>query len=195
MATLLEQGIAAAKQGRRAEARALFEQVLLADDRNERAWLWMSEVADTVIEKIAYVERALDINPQNKVAQRALKELKAQLEAPAVVPPSTPTTALPPQRPKGLLKGTTRKPFRLPADTPPAANGDAVHHRHTIGMPPAGDAPFADLRQAANGRAASTPATPAAGEDVPMLPIIVFGVLTVTAVGGIVMLLLLVLLS
>jgi len=190
MATLLEQGIEAAKQGRRAEARALFEQVLLADDRNERAWLWMSEVADTVIEKIAYVERALTINPHNKTAQLALKELKARLEAPAT---PTRTSTLPPQRPKGLLKGSARKPFRLPPDTPPVASGDGVHHRHTVAMPPVSDAPLADLRQAANGRAASASASPPspAEEDFPMLPAIVFGVLTVTAIGGIVMLILL----
>ncbi|MFQ5615305.1 MAG: hypothetical protein ACE5GO_02455 [Anaerolineales bacterium] len=183
MATLLEQGIAAAKQGRHAEARALFEQVLQADDRNERAWLWMSQVAGTVIEKIAYVERALALNPGNAATKLALQELKTQLEQPAK------TELAPPRASRGLLKNQPRRPFRLSDDPAPVANGRNTHGQKTIGMPAA--VPPAQPKDAP----AAQPPQPFSLDSIPLLPTIVFGVLSITAVGGLVMILLLSLLS
>ena len=63
MATLLERGIAAARNGNHAEAKALLTQVLQQNNRNEQAWLWLSEAVDTVGEQITCIEQVLSINP------------------------------------------------------------------------------------------------------------------------------------
>jgi len=207
MATLLEQGIIAAKNGQQAQARALFQQVLLADDRNERAWLWMSEVADSPIERIACIERALAINPDNKTTQLALATLKAQL--PAQIEPVN-ALVITPQTAPALPLGNTavfstpaasRKPYRLEPGPPPAngngvSNGAAVHSQHTIAMP-------AMALSNGNGVAPAPQVAPPLSlpvkkktlleelETVPLLPAILFGTLVVTAVTGIFLLLLL----
>jgi tetratricopeptide (TPR) repeat protein len=79
----LQQGIAAYKAGRKAEARKLFWQVLEADPKNERAWLWLSGTVETEQERYACLEKVLDINPNNETARRGLEHLRA--EAPPTV--------------------------------------------------------------------------------------------------------------
>jgi hypothetical protein len=68
----LRQAVAAAKEGRKAEARQLLEMVLDADERNEQAWLWMSGVVDSDEERIICLENVLAINPQNQAARKGL---------------------------------------------------------------------------------------------------------------------------
>ncbi len=70
--TTLRQAAAAAKAGRKAEARHLLETVLDADERNEQAWLWMSGVVDSDEERIICLENVLTINPQNQAARKGL---------------------------------------------------------------------------------------------------------------------------
>src|SRR5258708_16142780 len=81
---LLNAGIQAAKNKRRAEARRLLEQVLEADDSNETAWMWFATVVDTPREKRICLENVLDINPNNQRAREALEKLGPSTEeAPA----------------------------------------------------------------------------------------------------------------
>ena len=70
--TTLRQAIAAAKAGRKAEARRLLETVLDADERNEQAWLWMSGVVDSDEERIICLQNVLAVNPQNQAARKGL---------------------------------------------------------------------------------------------------------------------------
>jgi len=207
MATLLEQGIIAARSGQQAQARTLFQQVLLADDRNERAWLWMSEVADSPIERIACIERALAINPDNKTTQLALETLKAQL--PAQIAPVNALVVSPPAAPALPVSNTavfsppaaSRKPYRLNSGPTPTSgnggsNGASVHSQHTVAMP-------AMALAKDNGFASMPPAAPPPSlpvkkktlleelETVPLFPAILFGTLVVTAITGIFLLLLL----
>jgi hypothetical protein len=91
----LQAGIAAAKAGDRATARALLEGVLAQDDRNELAWIWLAGVVTTAAERRVCLERVLEINPQNEVARRALRQLggapAASPARPAPRAPSAPT--------------------------------------------------------------------------------------------------------
>lgn len=191
MATFLEQGIAAAKKGQKAEARALFDQVLQADDRNERAWLWMSEVAETTAGQIACVERALALNPNNSTAQLALKtlkETKVGQTAPIVI--ETPAPA------GGLLKSAPRKPYRLNADPTPVSGGQAINHHRTVAMPSAANGdPFTGLRPSIKGASSGASNSAPTLESIPLLPALIFGTLLVTAMGGLAMLGLMLLLS
>lgn len=88
METTLEQAISAAKAGRKEEARRLLEAVLDADDRNEQAWLWMSDVVDSDEERVICLENVLTINPHNEPARRGLVALGAD-----PVPPYVPEVA------------------------------------------------------------------------------------------------------
>ncbi|MBZ0310386.1 MAG: hypothetical protein K8I82_30270 [Anaerolineae bacterium] len=72
---LLQMGITAAKQGNHDAARLFFKQVLDADKKNERAWVWMARVAEDPLKRQQYLETALKINPNNKAARQLKKKM------------------------------------------------------------------------------------------------------------------------
>lgn len=84
----LNQAITAAKQGDRATARRLLQSVLLADKRNELAWLWLATVSNSAEDKRKCLERVLEINPANVTAQEALSKLGAPSRRAAVAAPT-----------------------------------------------------------------------------------------------------------
>ena len=89
---LLRQGIAALKAGRRAEARAFLAQVLRRDGQNETAWLWLGGAVDTAEEQRRCLLRALEINPHNELAKRALQRLVGEVSS---MPANEATAAAP----------------------------------------------------------------------------------------------------
>lgn len=73
---LLQMGIRAAKSGNTDGARIFFEQVLQQDERNERALMWMAQIAGSnKAERRRWLEKALEINPDNEQARAALKKI------------------------------------------------------------------------------------------------------------------------
>ena len=179
MASLLQQGISAFEKGDTETARKLFEQVLLADDQNDRALVWMSRVARTPAERKSLLERALKANPANADARAALESL------------AEPTTAIPPaEKPAsgGLLKHPG-KPFRVEPETDAPAEKPTAE---PVELPPEPD-DLSVLRQSA---AASAPKRPSPKkEPLPLVPAIVIGALSVTALGGLLLLVLVLLLT
>ena len=101
---MLNRAIVAAKAGRKAEARQLLEAVLDADERNERAWLWLSGEVDSDEERVICLENVLSINPDNQAARKglaALRAARAATSAPIILPltspgPAAPASPLPP---------------------------------------------------------------------------------------------------
>jgi len=91
---MLNRAIIAAKAGRKTEARQLLEAVLDADERNERAWLWLSGVVDSDEERVICLENVLSINPDNQAARRGLAVLKAATSAPIILPLTPPGPAV-----------------------------------------------------------------------------------------------------
>jgi len=61
----LKKGIAAAQNGERDSARKLLSQASAIDPSNEDAWMWMASISEYPEELLAYLNRVLDINPQN----------------------------------------------------------------------------------------------------------------------------------
>ena len=104
---MLNRAIIAAKAGRNAEARQLLEAVLDADERNERAWLWLSGVVDSDEERTICLENVLSINPTNQAARRGLAMLRAARAAASAPPirplpsPAPAEAAVPPSPPSG----------------------------------------------------------------------------------------------
>jgi len=69
-------GIRAAKSGNNDGARIFFEQVLGQDRRNERAMMWMAKITtDNKAERKKWLERVLEVNPDNQQAKDALKKI------------------------------------------------------------------------------------------------------------------------
>jgi hypothetical protein len=75
---LLQQGIAAARGGRREEARTLLMRVIEADERNEQGWLWLAGVVDDPNDMRTCLQNVLDLNPGNVMAQQGLAWVEKQ---------------------------------------------------------------------------------------------------------------------
>lgn len=71
----LEAGIAAAKSGDRARARAFLEAVVSEDEGHELAWIWLASVVSTARERRLALQKVLQINPDNERAREALQRL------------------------------------------------------------------------------------------------------------------------
>jgi len=76
---LLLQGIAAARENRRGEARRCLQQVVALDPSNEEAWLWLARIATDPRSALAYFTQVLDINPQNQRARDGFIAAREQL--------------------------------------------------------------------------------------------------------------------
>lgn len=75
---LLKQGIELAREGKKAEARKLFEQVTELDDQNEKGWYWLASVVTTDEERRVCLGNVLFINPNNERAQKLMAQLEAK---------------------------------------------------------------------------------------------------------------------
>lgn len=78
---LLRQAIEAARAGQHAIARALLEQVVQLDERNEKGWFWLAAVANDLHEKRVCLGNVLVINPDNERARRLLERLENVVDA------------------------------------------------------------------------------------------------------------------
>jgi hypothetical protein len=134
----LAEAIAAARAGRRAEARRLLTQILAHDPKNEKALLWLSGVLDNREAQIRCLRRVLAVNPDNQMARVGLARLGADPadgvieEAPALAPAARPeaeraAASLPPvagpaaqpaSRPPRTLSPRTFQPAEPAAATP-----------------------------------------------------------------------------
>jgi Tol biopolymer transport system component len=74
--SLLKQGIEAARAGNKAVARAMLEQVVEADQQNEKGWFWLAAVTDDLHEKRVCLGNVIVINPNNERARRLLEQLE-----------------------------------------------------------------------------------------------------------------------
>jgi len=77
---LLRKGIAAAREGDKATARDLFQQVVDLDEKNEKGWFWLASVVETDDERRTCLENVLHLNPANERAQQALETLNARMK-------------------------------------------------------------------------------------------------------------------
>ena len=74
---LLHKGIALAKAGKNSEARNILGQVVRNDPRSVLGWLWLAGVVETKERQQYCLERVLQLNPQDEVVRRVLKQIKA----------------------------------------------------------------------------------------------------------------------
>ena len=98
--SLLKRGITNARAGEKSLARRLLHRSAEIDPKNDAVWLWLAVTATTDDEKINYLQRALDLNPQNDRVRQTLNQLqaKAAQRAPAWKCPLCMAPASRPQR-------------------------------------------------------------------------------------------------
>jgi hypothetical protein len=73
----LDDAIQAIRMGDREEGRRLLEETLEADEGNEEVWLWLTAVVDTDEDREVCLENVLALNPNHRVAQKALEDLRS----------------------------------------------------------------------------------------------------------------------
>jgi len=78
---LLNMAIQSAKQGNKQGARVMLRQVLEQDKKNERAMLWMAKTANSPTERKQWLQRVINVNPDNEIASRALEKMATRAEA------------------------------------------------------------------------------------------------------------------
>jgi len=78
---LLQLAIRAVKSGQHDGARMMLRQVYAQDRRNETAMLWLAKTAKSQNERVEWLNRVLAQNPDNEIAQKALKRMKYKHEA------------------------------------------------------------------------------------------------------------------
>lgn len=88
----VQSAVAAIKGGDHDRARSLLQEAIVQDPENDRAWLWLAVVVDTLLEQRRCLYRALSIDPDNALALEALRRLysedaRARLDRPASLLP------------------------------------------------------------------------------------------------------------
>ncbi|MBW4438777.1 MAG: tetratricopeptide repeat protein [Pleurocapsa minor GSE-CHR-MK-17-07R] len=147
---LRQQGITAAKAGRKDEARQLLQQSIRIEPNNEAAWLWLASVARDKQERIFCLQKILEINPMNKQAREGLEQISEGSRPPAPPtsapgirklgspPPSaqqTPPPAMPAQQPAaGFSAPATPAPQARQASP---SEADIMNQAPGVPLPPA----------------------------------------------------------
>ena len=152
----LQQGIAAARAGQRAQARQLLVRAIQSDQYNEDAWVWLAGVVDDPADVRRCLQQALRINPLHPQARQGIAWLDQQAKqsankaSPAVAPAgsqtssdkahTTPVQATP--QPQQASSEADQGLFRLPPamnSSPPVSQPDtaaepaSVHNTRSSG--------------------------------------------------------------
>lgn len=77
---LLKEGILAAKNGHKTAAREKLLAVVQTQPQNISAWLWLAYAAESLEERVAYLQQVLTLDPTHGRAATALQKAEAQLK-------------------------------------------------------------------------------------------------------------------
>lgn len=72
---LLQLAIKAAKEGQKDGAKMMFRQIYSRDKRNETALMWLAKLATSKKEREEWLTKALELNPTNEIAKKALEKM------------------------------------------------------------------------------------------------------------------------
>jgi thioredoxin-like negative regulator of GroEL len=73
---LLQMAVNTAKSGNKEGARVMLRQIINEDRRNERAMLWLARIARSNSERRQWLERVLDVNPDNEQARKQKRKIE-----------------------------------------------------------------------------------------------------------------------
>jgi tetratricopeptide (TPR) repeat protein len=106
MGTLLQDGIDAAKSGRMEEALQFLRRSAEENPQNADVWVWLSAIIDDEEKQTEFLQKALEIDPENKPAQRGMAFLKRK----KFIAPKPGETLSDHTRPIGVFKTGGEKP-------------------------------------------------------------------------------------
>ena len=86
----LQQALMAVKEGHEEQARSILAQLLKEDPENVAGWVLLSKLAQTEVQKVAFLRKVLALDPDNEYAVSEMAALEAD-----VVEPSEPMVAEP----------------------------------------------------------------------------------------------------
>jgi Tfp pilus assembly protein PilF len=72
---LFRMAVNAAKQGNAEGARVMFNQILQEDKKHDRAMIWMAKLSRSKDERTRWLNRVLEIDPENEQAKSALAKM------------------------------------------------------------------------------------------------------------------------
>jgi hypothetical protein len=75
-ANQLSEAVKLIKSGNKQAALPILKEITLANPRDENAWLWLYACVDRVEQKTYCLQKALEINPGNQPARKALEKLE-----------------------------------------------------------------------------------------------------------------------
>lgn len=96
---LLRLAVDLAKAGNKNEARTLIAEACLVNPRSEKAWLWRASLAPSTVDAIAWLERVLELNPENETARNWMQRLRSSDKQTAMAQPVAEPVAQPAAQP------------------------------------------------------------------------------------------------
>lgn len=82
----LQEAIKVIKSGDKETGKRLLTEILKADQRNETAWLWMTQAVSSNDDRLKCLQNVLKINPHNEAAKKGLAALQPLSKSPEVEP-------------------------------------------------------------------------------------------------------------
>ena len=73
---LFNLAVDAVNQGNKQSARVMFRKILSEDKRNTRAMLWLAKIAGTEKERLLWLNKILDVNPNHEGALTIMNKMK-----------------------------------------------------------------------------------------------------------------------
>jgi hypothetical protein len=73
---LFNLAVEAVNQGNKQSARVMFRKILGEDKRNTRAMLWLAKIAGTEKERLVWLNKILDVNPNHEGALTIMNKMK-----------------------------------------------------------------------------------------------------------------------
>lgn len=102
MASSLTQGIEAAKLGQMEQALAHLKDAIIEEPNNADVWVWLAAIIEDEDKQTIFLKKALEIDPNNKPAQRGL----AFIERKKYIPPKPGEKLSDYTKPIGVFKAT-----------------------------------------------------------------------------------------
>lgn len=116
MASSLSQGIEAAKSGQMEQALAHLKDAIVEEPENADVWVWLAAIIEDEDKQTIFLKKALEIDPNNKPAQRGL----AFIERKKYIPPKPGEKLSDYTKPIGVFKAEPAQ-FSVESTPQPAA--------------------------------------------------------------------------
>lgn len=169
MTSSLQKGIEAAKLGSMDEALAHLKDAIIEEPDNADVWIWLSAIIEDEDKQVIFLKKALDLDPNNRQAQRGL----AFIERKQYNPPKVGETLSDYTKPIGLFRASPNDQPQPPSSTTSQPTPSAVQ------TPAAAPSPSQTPAQAE-----ATPPTEAKPEKPPMsektkawLDVVLYGII------------------